>query len=264
MIVPEKKIAVIPTREDPGFEPITFEGTKHFIHSLKNSRKRDWFKSEFYKCLPLAIGNTQGFAVTIPFDLNIFWNGGSSPHDLSFAAFEDEKEYRDKWQVSVKSHFGHGIFTINLPVMFRTPPGVNLLVTSAPNFITPGLNAMTAVVEADNLRYTFTVNIKVNQPNMWIHIPAMSPVASIIPIPRYFCDEFELVDAYDIFTEEEVEEEKEIHWENSIVDLFLRENEYDKWWDGCYFDGTDIRGNKFDDHQLPNSRKKNNEDRTDN
>lgn len=255
MIVPPKQIVIIPTKEEEGFEPIDFSQISEFIRPMTEMKKRDWFTSEFYKCLPLSIANTQGFAISIPYEIDIFWNGGSTIEDTFFRVYDDEKKFKNKWQVAVSSHFGHGIVTIHLPVMLKTPNGVNLMTISPPNFITPGFNTMTGVVESDNLRYTFTINLKINISNVWIKIPAHQPVATIIPVPRYFCDQFTLVDAYELFDSKQVQEEVDIQMENRIVDESLRDGTHKKWWDASYFDGMDIRGNKFNDHQISSKHK---------
>lgn len=251
MIVPDNTIAVIPISSDQDSEPFDLSELGSFLRPA-NFTKRDWFSKDFYKCLPLTIGNAQGFVVSVPFEFDVFWNGGVQTDDVSFMFYEDEKKFSGKSHIGIESHFGHGIVTIHLPIMFKTPPQVNLMTTSPPNFPTPGFSPMTGVVESDNLRYTFTLNLKIDLPNVWIKVRPDTPLIGIIPIPRYFCDQFTLVSAYEIFEKNEVDEEIEVYEENSKVDVFLRNGNYKKWWDGCYFDGTDIRGNKFKDHQLPN------------
>jgi hypothetical protein len=253
VIVPDNTIAVIPIKGDEKYKPFDMSKLNLFLKPLKHLRKRDWFDKDFYKCLPLSIGNTQGFAVSIPFDFDVFWNGGNRPEDLFFKFYEDEKVFNKEINIILNSHFGYGIFTIHLPVMLKTPPGVNLMTIAAPNFPAFGLSPLTGVVESDNLRYTFTLNVKVDVSNVWIKVQSGYPLIGILPIPRYFCDQFSLVNAYDIFDKNDIEEERKVCSENAVVDSFLRFNNHNKWWDGCYFDGTDIRGNKFNDHQMPNN-----------
>lgn len=250
VIVPEKTIAVIPISSGSDSPLFDLSELDCFLKP-SNFTKRDWFAKNFYKCLPLSIGNAQGFVVSVPFEFDVFWNGGAKTDDLYFRVYEDEKKFHKKSHIGIESHFGYGIVTIHLPVILKTPPQVNLMTISPPNFPTPGLSPMTGVIESDNLRYTFTLNIKVDIPNIWIKVKPDTPLVGIIPIPRYFCDQFNLISAYEIFDKNEIDEEIEIYEENSKVDVFLRNGDYKKWWDGCYFDGTDIRGNKFKDHQLP-------------
>ena len=249
--VPENKIAVIPVIGDSHLQPFSFDNLSEIIVPAKNNKKRDWFTKHFYKCLPLAIANMQGFLVSVPFNFSVMWNGGSGTQDLFFSSGEDEKQYNDKKHLRVLSHFGHGIFTLDLPFMLKTPPGINLMIISPPNIVSYGLNCMSGVIESDNLRQLFTINIKVNVINEWIDIPSGYPLACIIPIPRYFCDSFDLVSADDLFIKDEIDEEQLICREHEIVRNFLRESGINEGLDRSYYFGEDIRGNKFSDHQLP-------------
>jgi hypothetical protein len=253
MIVPQKTIAVIPVIEDEDAHPFPMSDLSSFIRPL--TKKREWFSSDFYKCLPLSIGNMQGFIFSLPFEFDVFWNGGDNISDLSFNFYEDVKEFKKTRHVRVKSHFGYGILTISIPVILKTPPGINLMTIAPPNFPTPGLSAMTGVIESDNLKYTFSLNIKVDLENTWIKILPNYPLMGIIPIPRYFCDSFNLVNAYDLFEKEVVEKERIIAKEHEVVRDFLINKNINKGWDRTYFTGSDIRGTKFSDHQLPNKKK---------
>jgi hypothetical protein len=255
MYIPNKTVAIIPTIANPGLTPPSFNDIKKIIRTLSVSRKREWFDANFYKCLPLSIGNMQGFVISVPFDFSVIWDGTKNPDSIKFIFNEEEKEYHNKWLIQVKSHFGYGIITIVPSFMLRTPKGVNLMTIAPPNFPTPGLSPMTGVIESDNLRFFTTFNIKIDLVNTWIHIQKDAPLVGIIPIPRYFCDEFNLVDGTKILAKEEIECEQIIAEEHDRVRHFLSENGINSGQDGLYFLGKDIRGNKFDDHQLPKIKK---------
>lgn len=216
----------------------------------KPSKKRDWFSPVFYRCLSLTIGNQYGFTVHSGFDFEAIWNGGDSVNDIDFNFYGKEKEIINIWP-EVSSHFGNGIITLNLPYMLRTPPGVNLMTINPPNVILNNLTVMTGVVETDNLRYMFTFNIKIQQPNVLVKIKKDTPLAAFIPIPRYFIDSFSIVDARKIFTDEIIIEEAQAY-----VDTVGHRNNVEKFmkkpFNKTYFNGTDIYGNKFKDHQGPN------------
>lgn len=264
MQVPDNKIAIIPIIGDPNLEPFDINDLSEIIVPARDYKKRDWFDKQFYKCLPLAIGNMQGFLVSLPFDFSVYWTGGTEREDLVFMFDEKEKEYNHKKHVGIMSHFGHGIISLGLPFMMRTPPGVNLMTISPPNFMTYGLNTMTGVVEADNLRYHFSINIKVNVMNEWVTVRSGHPLAGIIPVPRYFCDSFELSPADVLMGKDWQKEEQEICYENEYVRNYLRFNNINEGLDRSYYKGEDIRGNKFQDHQLPYAVKDKDEDRTNN
>jgi hypothetical protein len=253
LVVPEKTIAFFPVIPDSGYDSFNLDDIGLFLKPLNLDHKREWFSPHFYKCLPLAIGNMQGFVFSLPFGFDVLWKGGASPEDLHISYHDDAKQYENLNFIYPSSEFGHGILTIHYPINLKTPPNVNLMTISAPNFPLPGMSAMTGVVESDNLRFSFTLNLKIDLPNTPIRVLPNYPLVGMIPIPRYFCDSFELKNAYDIFDEIVVDEEVKVSRENSDkrnkahVDSVLP--------DRLYYRGMDVRGNKFKNHQLPKSKK---------
>ena len=124
---------------------------------------------------------------------------------------------------------------------------------SPPNFPLTGLSPMTGVIESDNIRFSFTLNIRINLIDTLITIIPNTPIIGILPIPRYFCDSFELRDALDIFNEKTVQDELDVvRKHNSLRDY----NNSKGQTDGLYYSGKDIDLNEFKDHQLPKKIKK--------
>jgi hypothetical protein len=242
--VPEKTIAIFA-------HPFLFDFNHKESNRLSNiidkpSKKREWFTPHFYRCLPLTIGNQYGFIIKSEFDFSVIWNGEDSKESTIFYFYEEEEVINKKYPM-IESHFGHGVITINLPFTLRTPPGVNLMTINPPNYIVPNLTTMTGVVEADNLRRGFTINLKIQIPNMQINIPAGSPLAAIIPIPRYFADSFELKYAEDIFSENEIVEELQAE-----ADAITHREDVETGGSARhYLLGKDVYGNIFSDHQNP-------------
>ena len=71
----------------------------------------------------------------------------------------------------------------------------------------------------------------------------------IIPIPRNYCDSFQLLNGYDILNKDDIEEERQISYEQSVSRDEQNKNNLKQ--DKRYYRGTDIRNNKFKNHQLP-------------
>jgi hypothetical protein len=241
-LVPNNTIAVIPLIDQE--HTLTPERLENIFSKI--DKTRDWFTEHFYRCLPLAIGNKYGFVLKSEYDITFEWNGGPNKEDITITTNEDVFNLYP----IVSSHFGSGIVTINTPFMLRTPPGVNLMTINPPNYILPGITVMTGVVESDNLRHFFTFNLKLQIPNTKITINKGFPLAAVIPIPRYFVDSFNLVMAKDIFTDETIIEELQAE-----EDFFTLRTEIEPTLPNqrnrLYFNGVDIYGNKFDDHQKP-------------
>jgi hypothetical protein len=227
-------------------EPLTtFEEVSSLMY--KPPKKRSWFTSHFYRCLPLSIGNQYGFVLTLPYDIELTWDG-REPIDAVKIKSDESSNFK------VVSLFGSGIVTIITPYFLRTPPGVNLMTINPPNYILPNITVLSGVVETDNLRGPFTLNIKLQIPGITTTLKSGMPISGIIPIPRYFADGFELKDAADIFTQEEIDEEHKANDDHSDLRLDTNEeaskkNNYKA--DRLYMRGIDIYKNKFPDHQLP-------------
>lgn len=216
----------------------------------KPSKKRSWFNSNFYRCLPLTIGNQYGFVIknNVPFE--VVWNGGEASSDLQIF-YKNQKDRGVYPRLS--SHFGSGILTLDTPFVFRTPPGVNLMTINPPNFVVPNITVMSGVIEADNLRYTFTFNLRIQVPNVRVAIPADTELAAFIPIPRYFADNFDLVSGEDLFDRDVYQEEIVAYKDNQANrwDLMQKSHLASERTDSLYSRGLDIYGNKFNDHQKP-------------
>jgi len=253
LVVPEKTIAVFPLIPEDGVEPFDMD-IGSFLRPLNTTHKRDWFAPNFYHCLPLSIGNMQGFVFSVPYSFEILWNGGNKIEDLIIQVPEQENlfKYFNMNYIHFRTEFGNGILTINFPVQLKTPPGVNLMTISPPNFPLPGLSPMTGVVESDNIRFTFTLNIKVDLPNVLIKVTKDTPLVGLIPIPRYFCDSFELKNASEIFDKNIIEEEMDVVRKHSIKRNYANDNDLGP--DRLYYRGLDYYENKFKDHQLPKNK----------
>jgi len=215
----------------------------------KPPKKRDWFDANFYRCLPLTIANGYGFIIKSEFDFSFVWNGGNGTDAISFE-FDENKGDLNKLYPKISTHFGYGIITINPPFVLRTPPGVNLMTINPPNYIIPNVTVMSGVVETDNIRRNFTINLKIQMPGIKVTVAAGTPLAAIIPIPRYYADEFELKYAEDIFDQETIDEEMQADIDTNVyrteIEPTLPNNAGKQ-----YMRGVDVYGNKFLDHQKP-------------
>jgi hypothetical protein len=239
--VPDKTIAVF----TDSFEISDSTEDKNRLFSIleKPSKKREWFNPHFYKCLPLVVGNQYGFVIKNEFNFSFFWDGGETQDSIHFSFYEDIETLSNKYP-RIESHFGSGIITINPPFWLRTPPGVNIMTINPPNYVIPNITVMTGVVETDHLRRNFTFNLKVQMPNIQVNIPAGTPLAAFIPIPKDYANSFKLKYADEIFSEELVNEELQAN----IDTLIYRAEIEPSLPDGVgklYMRGEDIYGNKF-------------------
>lgn len=239
IIVPKNKLVIIPESNE-------FSNSNELIvQSLKGNLKRDWFIKHAYFCLPLVIGNQYGFGIKSLKTFKVKWNGGETSSDVIVEILDkgDTPSHQ-----SISSHFGMGTITIQNRFTFRTPPDINLMTINPPNQFIDGIHHMTGVVETDNLRRDFTFNLKITRPNTEIIINKGDLVGCVLPIPRHFVDKFELVNGYDIFTEDQIKEEqiamRDFGIERSTEDIKKPNGNGRR-----YFKGEDVYGCPFKDHQ---------------
>ncbi len=108
-----------------------------------------------YRCLPLAIGNCYGWQLLLAARVKASWNGGPEKSDL---AVENVRPH------TAVSNFSRGVITFDVPILFRTDPGYQLMVTGPTNEWKDGAAPMTALIETEWLSYTFTMNYQFTRP----------------------------------------------------------------------------------------------------
>ncbi len=242
--VPANRIAAVPYDD-------YFKGKQDDLYvNLNGVQRREWFSKHAYLCLPLIMGNQHGFAMRSIMRATLVWNGGPNPDDTTVTIHNTEELLPRGPIQTMSSHFGLGIVTVQTAFVLRTPPNISLMTIQPPNFFIDGLQNMTAVVESDNLRRDFTYNLKLTRPNHPVNIEVGDVLSAVLPYPRGFIDNFELVDAYTLFTPEQIKEEQRAG--DKFAKERVEEDPSKKRGVGRrYFDGEDIYGNKFPNpHQV--------------
>lgn len=142
---------------------------------------RDWMDrlpdAFGYRCLPLNIANMHGWEIYTSRAFVARWDGGG---DREAIQIEDRGGEGDL----PTSHFGFGVLTFHVPVLFRSPPGINLMVTGPPNEPKHGICALSGIVETDWASASFTMNWKFTAPHVDVAWEAGEPYAFIFPLPR--------------------------------------------------------------------------------
>lgn len=211
---------------------------------LRGKHKRAWFSKHAYLCLPLVIGNQYGFAVKSLFHATFLWNGGPEPKDTTITVHNAEQAEAHGGLQLLASQFGLGIVTVQTAFALRTPPEINLMTLQPPNEFIDGLQNLTGVVEADNLRRDFTFNLKITRPDFPVTIKVGDLLSAVIPIPRGFVERFELVDAYEALSPDtialEQQTSRDFGREREEVDSKNKRGVGRR-----YFKGEDVYGTKF-------------------
>ncbi|MGD9708572.1 MAG: DUF6065 family protein [Halothiobacillaceae bacterium] len=207
--------------------------------------KRDWMEQTpdrfAYRCLPLNIANTIGWELLNPVGFEAIWSGGDDKDAIRITP--DEAGHP---RLAV-SHFGSGILTFHIPLLFRTPPGIQIMATGPINAPKDGIAPLAGVVETDWLPFTFTMNWKFTRADQPVRFEAGEPIAAIIPLmvgllehmsPRILDmhEEPGLADRFRAWTKAR---------NTFIARLAERDPEAVKeGWQRHYFQGTDLDGAK--------------------
>jgi hypothetical protein len=137
------------------------------------------------RCLPMLIANQSGWELRNPCAFTATWMGQA--HDVDVAITPDR---RDAGQFLPLSHFGNGILTWKLPLLFRTPPGYNLLVRGPANYPKDAVCPLEGIVETDWSSATFSMSWKLTRKLMPVRFEVDEPICMIVPQRRGDLEEF--------------------------------------------------------------------------
>lgn len=236
---------------DPLAPLIAYQIHDHATMALEAAAvERDWMSNTHmrypYRCLPLNIANQNGWVVTCPSDIRVYWYGGDGPKDL-------EIRFDGPPDPSISSHFGVGVLTFSIPYLFRTPEGINLWVKGPANSPKDGICPLEGVVETDWASSTFTMNWKVTRPNEWIAFKRHEPICMLVPVPRGLAEAF-LPQLKPLASDPELLAKYQA-WEASRRGFLdglrtLDPETLKRGWQKDYFQGKTAEGGTFDGHQT--------------
>lgn len=198
-----------------------------------------------YRCLPLSMANQAGWFIHSPFSFTARWNGEVAATGISL---EFPEETREKAAVSILSHFGCGIITFRLPFLFRTPPGIGLLVRGAPNWPLINFHPLEGLVETDWSSSTFTMNWKILEPDRDVRFDASTPVCFIQPFDLNLPEKLE---AHRMPVKDCPEIEKGYRqWWKSRSEFMNSEAQKKGGWQKDYFQGVSVQGDEIQEHRT--------------
>jgi len=237
------------TQEAPTLSALRLFPSTYSIHVAP--RRRAWMdatrRHSAYRCLPMVIANQAGWFMTSGRSIIAEWNGGAYREDLRVEA-------EDGAAPPASSQFGYGILTWDVPFLFRTSPGYNLLVRGPANWWKDGAVALEGLVETDWAVATFTVNWKLTRPGKEVRFEADDPICMLVPQRRGELETFHpMVSA--IESAPEVQGQFEA-WGTSRADLIrsftdpARPPEAPMNWQLHYLRGTSPGGAGAREHQL--------------
>lgn len=256
--VPDKTISIMGYKKDKTFDA---------IKDMKGQSFRKGFPKTASACLPMSLANQIGFSIVSLSDFTVRWDGGDLPDSIKISSDnqvpdgfyghgEDNVYGNHKQKIAP---FYSGMISVVHDFFIRTPPGVNMFVTSVPNNFIPGIVAVSALIETDNLGRDWVFNLKVTVPNIDIQIKKGDPLIMLMPVQRFYPDSFNIKNAYEIFDQEvilntlneAVELSKEIKplMEIGGGPLNIKDSDKSKALNGLYSLGKGAWGRKYFNHQ---------------
>jgi hypothetical protein len=144
-------------------------------------RERKWMEDADkrfpYRCLPLVIANQYGWEILSTHHVRATWDGTSRLEGLYV-----ENLYGDG-PLHCQSHFGEGVLTFQIPFLFRTPDGWNLMVRGPTNSAKDGIVALDGIIETDWAHSTFTMNWRFTRA-CTVEFALREPICLFFPIQR--------------------------------------------------------------------------------
>lgn len=144
-----------------------------------------------YRCLPVNIANQAGWFILNRDPIRATWSGGEGLDAIRLETSPHAAQLGRKPLVS--SHFGSGIVTWNIPILFRTPPGWNLRARGPTNMPKDGACALEGIIETDWSVATFTMNWQLTRPGLPVVFGEDEPICMVVPERRGELEAFDPV-----------------------------------------------------------------------
>lgn len=191
--------------------------------------RREWMDrlpSRFAnRCLPLLMANASGWVLTQVGDVTATWDGSAPPASVHVDAVD--------CPAPPTGHFGRGLLTWQVPYLFRTPPGWNLLLRGPANRPKDGAAPLEGLIEADWATQTTTFTWQMTRPGT-VTFTDGDLIAMVVPHHR---DDLETWTP--VVEEIPADLSAQVAAFRTSRDAYnSRENGSVKDWEGQYFDGT--------------------------
>jgi hypothetical protein len=176
---PARPLIVFITRDTaPQVAPAPISRT--WMSKLSETRK-GWPN----RCLPMLTANQSGWELRNRCAFTATWLGQENGVDVMIAP-----DQSDTGQFLPVSHFGDGILTWHLPMLFRTPAGYNLLVRGPANYPKDAVCPLEGIVETDWASASFSMSWKLTRKLMPVRFEVDEPICMIVPQRRAELEEF--------------------------------------------------------------------------
>jgi hypothetical protein len=128
-----------------------------------------------------------GDSLLCPVSVEATWNGGAGVEDIAVTFPDGPEAVPTQF---VESHFGGGVLTFNPLVILRTPAGYDLWISGTPNDAKDAIAPLTAVVEADWMPFTFSMNWRFTRVQQRVRFAKGEPFCFFTPVKRQPIEDF--------------------------------------------------------------------------
>jgi hypothetical protein len=150
-------------------------------------RDRKWMddadKKFPYRCLPLVVANQYGWEILSTHHFRASWDGTSEADGVTVENLSGDG------LLHANSHFGEGVLTFQIPFLFQTPEGWNLMVRGPTNNPKDGIVALDGIIETDWTHSTFTMNWRFTRA-CTVEFTRGEPICLFFPIQRGALESF--------------------------------------------------------------------------
>ncbi len=136
-----------------------------------------------YRCLPLVVANQYGWEILSTHHIRAVWDGTSNAEGLYVENLSGDG------LLHASSHFGQGVLTFQIPFLFQTPEGWNLMVRGPTNRPKDGIAPLDGIVETDWTHSTFTMNWRFTRA-CTVEFTKGEPICLFFPIQRGTLEKF--------------------------------------------------------------------------
>lgn len=160
------------------------------LEIMQASPTRNWMRHtderKAMSCLPLRMASQSGWVIRNSHRVIVTWTGEKAPDSLKILYHPHQPEH-----LLARSFLGGGILTFQLPYLFRTSPGYNLLVRGPANCPKDGISPLEALVETDWLEASFLMSWQVTRSMTPIVFEVGEPICMIVPQRRGDLERFD-------------------------------------------------------------------------
>ena len=158
-----------------------------FVPIRPARRERKWMedadKKAPYRCLPLVVANQYGWEILSTHHFRAIWDGTSRADGVTVENLSGDGA------LFASSHFGAGVLTFEIPFLFQTPEGWNLMVRGPTNNPKDGIVPLDGIVETDWTHSTFTMNWRFTRAGT-VEFTLGEPICLFFPIQRGTLEKF--------------------------------------------------------------------------